>query len=211
MSSLTLNERDHELLHALVRKVRVFTQRQIAEHWWQADLANARRRLKQLAEAGLVARVTVHARPLPELAQPVIVWRPGQPAPDCGRAAYELQRRWLGKALRSATAFIATQAAAQLLGGKHRGEIHQPTQVTHDLGVAAVWLRLHRTAPQWAEAWQSEDLLAHTRRDEKCPDAFLVQDGRIVAVIEFGGSYDAERVRAFHEDCVPRALPYQLW
>ena len=31
-----------------------------------------------------------------------------------------------------------------------------------------------------------------------------------MAVIEFGGAYDAERVRVFHEDCVPRALPYQL-
>ena len=165
MSSLTLNERDHELLHALVRKVRVFTQRQIAEHWWQADLANARRRLKQLAEAGLVARVTVHARPLPELAQPVIVWRPGQPAPDFGQAAYQLQRRWAGKALRAATAYIATQAAAQMLGGKHRGEIHQPTQVTHDLGVAAVWMQLHRTAPQWAEAWHSEDFSFWLTRD----------------------------------------------
>jgi hypothetical protein len=80
------------------------------------------------------------------------------------------------------------------------------------LSVAAVWLRLHNVAPEWAAAWRGEDLLAHTRLGEKLPDAFIVDDsGKVVWVIEFGGGYDAERVQAFHNDCAARGLPYQLW
>jgi hypothetical protein len=30
-------------------------------------------------------------------------------------------------------------------------------------------------------------------------------------VVEFSGSYTAERVQAFHDDCLIRGLPYQLW
>jgi hypothetical protein len=80
------------------------------------------------------------------------------------------------------------------------------------LGVAAVWLRLHAQAPAWAAAWKSEDLLAHTRRGEKLPDAFVVNEaGETTWVIEFGGSYDVHRVQQFHDDCEYRNLPYQIW
>ena len=54
--------------------------------------------------------------------------------------------------------------------------------------------------------------MAHTRRGEKLPDAFIVDSTQqVTGVIEFGGSYDAQRVTEFHEDCVSRSLPYQLW
>jgi hypothetical protein len=71
---------------------------------------------------------------------------------------------------------------------------------------------MQRVAPQWAAAWRGEDLLAHTRRGEKLPDAFIVTETDQVAwVVEFGGGYDAQRVEAFHLDCAERQLPYQLW
>jgi hypothetical protein len=80
------------------------------------------------------------------------------------------------------------------------------------LGVAQVWLTLHEQARDWAEAWRSEDLLAPTRRGEKCPDAFIVNQAEdVCCVIEFGGAYSAARVREFHDDCAERSLPYQLW
>ncbi len=60
-------------------------------------------------------------------------------------------------------------------------------------------------------AWRGEDLMAHTRLGQKLPDAFIVDDQeQVIWVIEFGGGYDAERVEAFHQDCVSRNLPYQL-
>ena len=210
--ALHLTQRDRDLVQALAQKVRVFGQRQIANHWWNGELANARRRLKRLTEQTLVARLSVQARSIPELESPLVSWRPGDSAPDFGAIAYRCQRRWRLRATRSCIAWIATERGAQLFGGVGRGELKHPTQATHDLGVAAVWLRLHSIAPQWATAWRGEDLLAHTRHGEKLPDAFIVDQNEQVAwVIEFGGSYDAERVAAFHRDCAERSLPYQLW
>ncbi len=110
------------------------------------------------------------------------------------------------------TAFIATERAARLIGGIARSRLKQPTQATHDLGVAQVWLHFRSVDPARSEAWRGEDVMAHTRHGEKLPDAFLVDEkSRTVAIIEFGGSYDTRRVRDFHNDCLTRNLPYQIW
>ena len=211
-STLNLTARDREILLALVQKGRLFALRQIADHWWDGELANTRRRLKSLERAHLVHRITVSARTLPPIEGPIATWRPDDPAPHFGKAAHQLQERWGRRAVRPSTAYVATDPASQLYGGKSRGELKHPLQATHDLGVAAVWLCLHRGAPAWAQAWRSEDLLAHTRRGEKLPDSFIIDDaGETAWVIEFGGSYDAARVQEFHEDCADRELPYQIW
>lgn len=210
--ALRLTDRDTEIVQCLVQKVRLVSQRQLAHHWWEGDLANMRRRMNQLVDCDLVARVSVQARAIPELNQPLASWQQGDSVPDFGQVAFRCQDRWRQRALRPCTTWIATEKAAQLYGGMRRGELKQPTQATHDLGVAAVWLRLRSVAPEWAEAWRSEDLLAHTRRGEKLPDAFIVgTDEQVLWVIEFGGGYNAERVAAFHQDCAQRGLPYQLW
>ena len=208
---MIFTDRDRELLQALLVKVRLFSLRQIATAWWEGEIANARRRLRQLADTDLATRVTVPARPLPSLERPVAIWRPGQQPPRFGQISYELKNRWT-RPVRQCAAWIATPRAANLLGGVGRNQPKNVSQSSHDLGVAAVWLRLRDASPAWAEAWQGEDLWAETRRGQKLPDAFIVgPDGNPVAVIEFGGSYDATRVEAFHNDCAGRGLPYQIW
>lgn len=207
-----LTNRDREILQALVQKVRLFSHRQIAAHWWDGELANARRRLQRLAQRELLTRLTVQARSVPALESPLVSWQPGDAAPDFGQVAYRCQQRWRFRPTHPCTAWIVTETAAQLFGGVRRGELKHPMQATHDLGVAAIWLRFREVAPQWAAAWRSEDLLAHTRQGEKLPDAFLVdQAEQVMWVVEFGGRYDAQRVQAFHQDCTARGLPYQLW
>jgi hypothetical protein len=209
---LHITDRDRELLQALTQKVRLFGQRQVADHWWDGALPNARRRLKRLAALEFVERITVHARSLPMLDAPLVSWCPSDIAPDFGQVAYRCQQRWRSRAMRPCVAWIVTETGSQHFGGVRRGSLNHPTQATHDLGVAAVWLRLHEVAPEWATAWRGEDLLAHTRQGEKLPDAFIVDESdRVIWVIEFGGGYDADRVQAFHNDCVARGLPYQLW
>ena len=47
---LHLTGRDRAIVQALVQKVRLFSQRQIVDHWWNGELANSRRRLKRLAD-----------------------------------------------------------------------------------------------------------------------------------------------------------------
>ena len=209
---LHLTGRDRAIVQALVQKVRLFSQRQIVDHWWNGELANSRRRLKRLADRNLLHRLIVMARPAPAFEAPLLTWRPGDGAPDFGKIAYRCQARWRFRPARQCVVWLATELASQAYGGTARGDLKHPTQATHDLGVAAVWLRLNQVAPQWAIAWRGEDLMAHTRRGQKLPDAFIVADNdQVLWVMEFGGGYDAERVQAFHQDCVSRNLPYQLW
>jgi len=207
-----LTKRDIEILLALVHKVRLFSLRQITRHWWNGHIANARRRLNVLAAGDLVCPMTVSVRTLPPLSGPILAWRPGHETPAFGAVSYQLKLRWKMRAVRPIRAFVATPRAARLLGGKACGQLKPATQATHDLGVAAVWLRFHAHHSAWASAWRSEDIMAHTRRGQKLPDAFIVNDrDKPIWAIEFGGAYDPHRVKDFHEDCASRALPYQIW
>lgn len=209
---LHLRKREQEILTAVTLKVRLLSQRQIADAWYGGDVPNARRQMNRLAERGLVCRQLLPAQAMPVLAAPLVTWKPAQAAPDFGSVAYHCQARWRGRALRPSVMWVATDKALAQLGGPAARPAFKPLQTTHDLGVAQVWLHLHRTAPAWAEAWRSEDLLAHTREVEKCPDAFVVNAAeQVVMVIEFSGRYDAARIEAFHRDCAQRELPYQLW
>jgi hypothetical protein len=209
---IALTERDEELLRALVLKVRLFSLRQIANHWWGGEIANTRRRLKQLVEAGLVTSAEVLARPISRLDGPIISWNVGDAAPDFGAIAYALQQRLRRVPARPTGILVASESAATLLGGRCRGELTHPAQASHDLGVAAIWLNFATHSPHKATAWIGEDLLSHTRHGQKCPDAFLVgPQGAVSSVVEFGGDYSRERIKSFHEDCADRELPYELW
>lgn len=210
-TTLHLTDRDQEILLALSRKVRLFSQRQLAEHWWNGDLANARRRMRRLEGQGLAECSKVLARSTPPLNAPILTWRPGDPDPDFASAAHRCRSRWWRRPARITVVWTATDRAAQLLGGT-AGRLKRPVQATHDLGTAAVWLQLHKQAAPWADAWRGEDLMAHTRQGQKLPDAFIVNDdGQVTCVLEFGGGYDVHRVADFHQDCAQRRLPYQLW
>lgn len=209
---LRITDRDTEILRALAVHIRLFSQRQIADHWFEGEVSNARRRMRQLVRDGLVHRLTVLARPVPELARPVVRWRPGEPEPNLSQASYTFRSRWRDRPLRECTSYIATSRTAKRFGGRVHGELKNGLHATHDLGVARIWLHFDEHFPRWADAWRGEDLMAHTRRGEKLPDGFIVDaQEQVVCVIEFGGSYDEQRVREFHDDCRQRQLSYQIW
>ena len=100
-----------------------------------------------------------------------------------------------------------------LNGGRLRGTIKRDFQATHDLGVSEVYLRLLETDADSAALWQGEDLISPLRRRQKLPDAVLAPSpaARPRLVLEFGGAYNADRVRGFHDDCAARRLPYEIW
>ena len=141
---MLLASRDEEILHTLARKVRLFTLDQLVGHWWTpspSGTANARKRLRQMLDAGLLDRHRVNARPLPTLSEPVVTWSSGEPVPDFGAVAWQLQNRW-EKPPVATTVYLATRRTANLYGGKNRGRLKHPHQATHDLGVSAVYLSL---------------------------------------------------------------------
>jgi hypothetical protein len=207
-------ERERDILASLVSKVRMLSFEVILREWWppsESAKTNARRRLSELVEAGLLVRERAPARPLLPLAEPVFRWKPGQDAPAFGGLSWAMQKRWTEPA-RDVTVYLATRRAAAIFGGKADGRIKNLSQVTHDVHLGALYLKFRRDAPSLAAGWVGEEIFAPTREHQKLPDALLYdREGRPRLVVEFGGAYPAERVKAFHEDCAARGLPYELW
>ena len=206
-------DRDSEILSALAFKVRLLSLEQIAGAWW-ADSTDpprfARRRLGPLARAGLLEEREVLAHPLLELEGPEFTWAPGEPGPDYDAVSYRLKSRWTQR-LQRTQVFIATRRTIAELGGAG-GRLPTLGQETHDLHMGTLYLRRLREHPEEAEAWVGEDVFAPKRRGQKLPDAVLLgPGGEPTLAIEFAGSYGPARVARFHEDCLRRGTPYELW
>ncbi len=209
-----LTGREREIVGALASKIPMLAFAQILGGWWPESKSaptNARRRLSELVEAKLVVRERALARPLLVLAGPVFRWKPGEEAPAFGELSWRLQKRWT-EPPREVMVYLATRRAASIFGGRADGRITNPAQATHDIHLGELYLKLTREAPTLAAGWIGEDILAPTREHQKLPDAILHdREGRPRLVMEFGGSYPTERVKAFHEDCAARELPYEIW
>ena len=210
---MRLIDRDIEILDTLATKVRLLSVPQIADAWWPdraSGKSQAVRRLRQLKAAGLIDEQTVHAYPPIPLAEPVATWAPGGPEPDCEAISYRLQSRWSGSP-RLTPVYTASEQTARRFGGVG-GRLAHPTQATHDLHVADLYLRARRLDPVTAGLWLTEDLRPKAGFRQKDPDVIIdYPDGRPLLVIEFGGRYDAIRVREFHEHCARQNWRWELW
>lgn len=211
---ITRVQRDEALLETLVFKVRLLALEMIAEAWWSNAIApevHADRRLQHLVEAGLLEQVEVLAEPLLALKSPVFCWQPDEPEPDCDAIGYALQSRWT-QAPRHTTIYVATKKAINEYGGRGRGGLRRRLQATHDLHLSAVYLHYLRDDPDAAAAWVGEDMLGKAGHHVKDPDAIVLDpEGRPEKIVEFGGRYDARRVRDFHDHCARFGLSYELW
>ena len=207
-AKLRLSARDQLLLRALSLQVRLFSQRQLAEAFWNGDIANTRRRLRRLDQVGLIERKRTLTRPLPEMLAPVTQWQPGEPEPDAGATAFQLQRRWRFQSLRSTVIVVPTQRTIDHFGGRANASI--TAQLSHDLGVAAIWLWFQVHQPNQAQCWRGENWLDDTGSAK--PDAVLLDEQeQPTQWIEFGGDYSAERIAALHDAAAQQRLPYQIW
>ena len=207
--------RDHEILKTFAVKVRILSLSQISKAWWGAAAqpeVHARRRLNELRDTNQLHETTVPASPLHDLEAPLVVWKIGQPSPDCAAIARTLLNRWPPEPTRPTSVFSATEATNNIYGGPLSVRPIHSAHVDHDLHVGEVYLRYLREHPALAERWQGEDVRPKSGYQLKDPDAVLEFDGgaRIHAV-EFGGRYDRERVRDFHQDCAKRQRSYEIW
>src|SRR5262245_27783486 len=95
--TVQLSQRDHDLLDALLRRVRVLSVPQIARTWYgKSDSAEqaAIRRLRQLQRYGLIKLLTAMAHPEIDLAEPLLKWSPSDQPPNLSSLARELRGRW---------------------------------------------------------------------------------------------------------------------
>ena len=211
---MVFTERDEDLVNTLTKKGRLLDEWQLASTWWSMSRSGrieAKRRARQLIAAGLLYRLIVLSRPLPELTTPVITWEPDGPKPDLAQAATIFQRRWSGPPC-STVVYLATAKAAAITGGVAPGLKH-PLQVGHDRGLMSVYLRIKREHPALAEAWVGEDSVSWPRglRVRRSDAVIRGASGEIKLAIEMGGSgaaYGHRRLEAWHAQFLAQGLPY---
>ncbi len=210
---VSLTGRDRLILDTLVRRIRVLSVRQIATHWWPGQVSGRRlalRRLSKLEMAGWLERYRLMARPELDLDGPLAVWTTREPMPNFDALAYQLRSRWCEPA-ENTEVVVATAHAGRLLGGSG-GRRPRPSEATHDLHMASIYLKCCRENAMLASTWKSEELLARQRsaRRGKVPDAMVVRHGQPL-IIEFGGAYAAPKLRDFHAYCATQNWPYEIW
>ena len=212
---LLLTPRDCDLLRTLSLCVRMLSLRQIGRTWWARSHSPeeaALERLNRLIRAGWLWRCRTIALRLSPLTAAQVTWRSGRMAPEFGPAAWRLRQRW-SSPTDPVTIFLATSRTARRFGGRRRDWISRPFQISHDLGVAEMFLAIRRLRPQRVPLWIDEDRLAPFRRRQKLPDAVLASSpsAAVQLVLEFGAGYSKSRLRAFHADNERRGLPYEIW
>lgn len=207
-----LTERDIEILKVLCHKVRVLSAPQIARTWWPlaaSSVQSALRRIRRLQSQGLLQVNTLSVHPEIPLACPLSIWHPGEPKPDFGPIVYQAQVRWTLPAA-FVTTVCATRKAASLFGG-YAGRFPEANDATHDLHLAAVFLRKRTERPTVAETWLSEDMVRASRQNQKqkLPDAIIHHPATMA--IEFVGRYPKKKLEAFHDFCDGNGMGYELW
>ena len=208
-----MTERDDEILDTLTRRIRMLSVAQVAATWWPESIRSveqAKVRLRELERLGDLRLLNVLARPEPALESPVVTWKPGTAEPEFGPVAYRLRSRWTSPARRR-LAVIATAQAGIRFAGKG-GRAPRASEATHDLCLAAIYLRMRSTDPHRGRQWVSEAMLYERGegRGDRLPDAAIVSR-RGKTVIEFGGAYPPTKVADFHRFCSERGWGYELW
>lgn len=218
---MIVTARDFALVTALCGPLRVLSWEQVRTWWpgFETSSASGRRaalrRLSLLIERGLLVRHRFSARPTLWLTEPMAFWSPPDSPCDFDALAGRLAKRWQEPPV-TTSVYRATRWAVNLFGGVLR---HRPApgyQVSHDLGLSAVYLHYLRHRPDEVARWKGEDELprAHAGPSgRKRPDAVLRERKHLVRAIEFGAAYPASRLREFHDDCASRTPPlaYEIW
>jgi hypothetical protein len=208
-----LTARDREILEALTRRVRVMTITQIARTWWVTSKhsdANARDRMAALEARGLITKQRALAHPEILVEEPLVRWAPFLPQPNFGKVSYQLQTRWTKPSV-MATVISATSQAANQFGG-HGGRPSRDVERTHDIHLAAVFLRYRAQSPSLLQHWVFEEQIRRERghTNEMLPDVML-RDPASPRAVEFGGSYPKAKLEAFHAYCKEKRLHYEIW
>lgn len=209
-----ITRREQAILEAVCRRVRLLSLPLVVTGWGSATRGRHERMravLRRLVTDEWLTTCTALACPLLDLEFPLATWRPGRCAGDMDELSRTCRRRWT-RPPEPVRLYLAGPRAVATWGGKLRQGVPHIGQVTHDLHVAAVYVRFLRCRPAAAQSWVGEDTLRRARARLKRPDALLVDaTGRPTWAIEFAGRYSPHRLRRFHEFCAAQGLSYELW
>jgi hypothetical protein len=197
------------IVAVLASRVRLLTLDQVARTWY-ADARHPRRSareaLRRAESQGLVAVNTVMAHPEVVLAAPLYRWSAETltTPPHFGRLAWQARKRFGQPPVRTIYVTATAKAKSLLDEAAHRRGM-RATELTHDIHVAQIYLKLRREAPKLAASWVGEDRLAHTNSDTR-PDALA---GTLA--IDFVGQYRADKLAVLFDEYRSRFAAFELW
>lgn len=209
MPNIQLTERDEMYLSWLTRCVKVIALFQLSSVLW-ANGKKCVRRIRLLEKCGLVKCVRLFGTgpfcPMHCLAQ----WRPGQPAPHFKRVLRAASRYWDGR-IECVNAVTITSEGAARFGGYAKPPC--PSEGSHDLRVAEVFLTYETERPSEARYWVGEQLLTPqvVGTTDYVPDALVRRPGLPVAIEVIGESYGVSKLEKIHAHCADRGWGYELW
>jgi hypothetical protein len=190
-----------DIFDSLTHHCRVMTAEQIANYWFAhtaspVKIAHQFLRRQQRQQLLKLEHAMIH--PPLELVEPIIDWKPGfSDEPHWESIAWQVQSRWNRNPVR-AIIVSATHEARYLCGGAIGGRSIRQTEISHDITLAQLWLRLRQTAPEIAAQWIPEDAISAERLGKRRPDAFLGNDDSQIAIELGGKAYSAKRLSAIH-------------
>jgi hypothetical protein len=150
------------------------------------------------------------AHPEIRFTAPLLDWHPGnRMQPDFERISYAARKRWSKPPART-TIVTATKKANRLTGGTAGGRPIRRDEVSHDTGVASLYLWCLQGSPKMARDWVHESKIVAERegQNDNIPDAVIRDSSRQTAV-EVVGSYSAAKLAAIHD--AHKRGHYQLW
>lgn len=207
--TMVVTRRDTEIVGALSRSVTVMTVEQVQRCWWPGALSCAAcgRRIRELADRRLVVRRSLMAAPPVPLGGPLLSWSPGESLPDFGPILIQARRRIVGPPSSLAVVMGAPMGAALVGGVVHEP---RPSDVTHDLLLAEVMLRIRIDEPEILRFWRRG---GGGRRGpgERIADAVLARPGRPLHLEVVGSSYTQTKLVLLHRYFEGLKAEYQLW
>ena len=200
------------LVWLLTRKLRVMDAGQVAAELFQ-DASNparaARLAIYRLRKRQLLETSTTMTHSVLRFGDALVDWSPGDGVPDFNRTAWQLQSRWNRPPVKTQLVW-ASSLANRMFGGVCGGRPPRAKEISHDIHVAQLFFHLQRGALELSEHWMHEDQLRREGWRSSIPDAVIRLPYGKEILIEFGGSYDARKLRIIHENYSTRGR-YQIW
>jgi hypothetical protein len=211
-SVMMMTERDEAILDTLTNRVKVLGVGQIHRLWWlDSGVSAVQARLKVLCDADWLVPVRLTVRSTDFFpSRPLFSSAASGAEPAWPDLLSVTRSRW-NVPLRSIAGVVASQRAARFFGGHARHP--RPSEATHDLFLAGVYLRVLEERVIDGQAWLGEAQLAAEAHGTAgvIPDAMIRREPGSVAIEVVGESYTEAKLKAFHQYCGERNWGYELW
>jgi hypothetical protein len=195
---------------ALDAHVRIMSLEQLASAAF-LDARDPRRAARQLVHRevarGAWQLATGMARPLPILIE-AIYTSVGGVIPEPGRLSYRARARWTLPY--RATSYVMSAESRQ--HDRQVSSIRRPraSELTHDLGVTAIYLELAVRDPKRAAGWLHEDQLPDISSSVR-PDAVILEMTGDTTYLDFLGAYSTSKVSGMLTRYVKSGMQFEFW